>query len=111
IELLLDSNHQVTLLSFNTSKHFVSLDTLPSIFNRLKAIHTVDLDNHITIGGAISQLLKNQSYHLSRYINKSFEDKLQSILSQEQFDIVIFEGLYVTPYWQAVKTISPKSQL
>ena len=97
---------QMTLLSMNTSKHFVEIDKLPDTYNHYKAIHTVYLDNRVTIVGAISNLFCSDSYHVSRFDYKEYRQKLIELLKAEQFDIIQLETLYLAPYIETIKAHS-----
>ncbi len=97
---------EVTLLAMNTSKHYVNINDLPSDFNHYKAIHTIDINNHVTIWGALKNIFTKDSYHVSRYINDSFSNQLITLLTQNQFDIVQLETLYLAPYIDVIRKYS-----
>ncbi|MFT6337716.1 MAG: glycosyltransferase involved in cell wall biosynthesis [Saprospiraceae bacterium] len=94
---------QMTLLSMNTSKHFVEIDLLPVSYNHYKAIHTVYLDNRVTAVGAISNLFSSKSYHVSRFDYEEYRETLIELLKAEQFDIIHLETLYLAPYIETIK--------
>ena len=97
---------EMTLLSMNTSKHFVEIDQLPDSYNHYKAIHTVYLDNRVTTIGAITNLFSSDSYHVSRFDYKEYREKLIDLLKAEQFDIIQLETLYLAPYIETIKKYS-----
>lgn len=97
---------EMTLLSMNTSKHFVEIDKLPNSYNHYKAIHTVYLDNRVTALGAVSNLFSSDSYHVSRFDYKEYRQKLIELLQTEQFDIIQLETLYLAPYIGTIKANS-----
>lgn len=98
---------EVTLLTMNTSKHRVDVETLPESFSSIyKAIHHVKVYNHITPWGALKNLLEKESYHVTRFISKSYEDKLIEILKQESFDIIQLETVFLTPYIPIIRQYS-----
>ena len=90
--------HEVILLSFNTIKTYYDTQQLPASFNHYTAIHTVYLDNRVTIKGAFLNLFTSDSYHITRFISSTFKDKLKEILSNHKFDLVQLEGINVAPY-------------
>ena len=51
---------EITLLSMNTIKHYIDLDEIPSHFDHYQSIHTVDLDNRVTVTGAILNLFSKK---------------------------------------------------
>jgi glycosyltransferase involved in cell wall biosynthesis len=97
---------EMTLLSMNTSKHFVDVDKLPNTYNHYKDIHTVYLDNRVSALGAISNLFSSDSYHVSRFDFKEYREKLTELLKAEEFDIIQLETLYLAPYIETIKTHS-----
>ena len=97
---------EMTLLSMNTSKHFVEIDQLPDTYNHYKSIHTVYLDNRVTAVGAISNLFTSESYHVSRFDYKEYREKLIELLKAEHFDIIQLETLYLAPYIETIKKYS-----
>lgn len=90
--------HEVTLLSMNTSKHWFDLSKLPADFDHYEAIHTVFVDNRIRPWPAFQSLLSDRSYHIERFENQDFANKLQALLQEGQYDVVQLESLYVAPY-------------
>ena len=63
---------KITLLSFNTIKHYFNVATLPTSFNHYQAIHTVYLNNHPEPVGAFFNLFSDKSYHITRFTTKEF---------------------------------------
>ncbi len=97
---------EMTLLSMNTSKHFVDIDKLPNSYNHYKAIHTVYLDNRVSPLGAFFNLFSSDSYHVSRFDFKAYREKLIELLEAQEFDIIQLETLYLAPYIETIKAHS-----
>lgn len=98
--------HEVTLLSMNTSKHWFDLANLPADYDHYKAIHTVFVDNRIRPWPAFQSLVSGRSYHIERFENQNFADKLKTLLQEEQYDVVQLESLYVAPYIPIIRQYS-----
>jgi len=94
---------EITLLSMNTVKHYISKDSIPTSFDHYKEIHTVDLDNRVTMLGAIRNLLSKDSYHVSRFYFEDFKAKVVELLKGNQYDIVQLETLYLAPYIELIR--------
>ncbi len=94
---------EITLLSLNTSKHFIDLEALPSSFNHYNQVHTVQLDNSVNRWDAFKNLFSRKSYHISRFESDAFTSKLVEILSNNTFDIVQMETLYLAPYMDTIR--------
>ena len=63
----------VTLLTMNTTKHYFDATQLPDDFNHYDAIYFTELDNRLSFFGAFLNLFSAESYHISRFISKSFD--------------------------------------
>jgi len=97
---------EITLLSMNTIKHYIATDSIPKSFDHYKAIHTVDLDNRVTIFGAIKNLFSKDSYHVSRFYFEDFRRKLIDLLKDNEYDIIQLETLYLAPYIELIRQYS-----
>ena len=98
---------EVTLLAMNTSKHRVDISTLPKNFTDIyKKIIDVPINNDITIIGAIKNLFEKESYHVTRFINKKYENALIKLLQSEDFDIVQIETIFLTQYIPIIRQYS-----
>ncbi len=95
---------QITLLSMNTSKHYVDTSSIPaSAFGHYQDIHTVFLDNRVTAIGALKNIFAGTSYHVSRYYIEAFDEKLKMLLRKNDFDIVQLESVYMCPYIDTIR--------
>jgi len=100
---LRDLGCEITLLSMNTIKHYTHIEDLPADFDHYKAIHWTALDNTINPMDAFMNLFSETSYHVERFVCKTFEQKLIEVLEGEEFDIIQLETLYLTPYVDTIK--------
>ncbi|WP_222165362.1 glycosyltransferase family 4 protein [Edaphocola aurantiacus] len=98
LEGLLLQGAEVSLLSMNTTRHRVAEQQFPALFNQLKQVITVNVDNRIKPVAALTHLLRGKSYNIARFINAAFAAALTRILQEQTFDVVLLEGLFVTPY-------------
>ena len=97
---------EISLLSMNTTRHFFDSKHLPDTFNHYHSTDLVTVDNRIKVVDAFLNLFSNQSYHISRFISKEFEDKLIAILQHNEFDIIQLETLYLAPYVDTIRRYS-----
>lgn len=95
---------RLTLLAMNTSKHYFEVAELPSDYDHFEAIHTVKVDNRISVPGALKSFLKRQPYILNRFQNAEFARVLQTLLEKEQFDIIQFETPYLAGYLPLIRS-------
>ena len=103
--------HEVTLLSMNTSKHWFEVADLPRDFDHYTALHTVFVDNRIRPLPAFLNLFSKNSYHIERFDDAAFAEKLASILTQTPFDVVQLESLYLTPYLPVIRRFAPQARV
>jgi polysaccharide biosynthesis protein PslH len=90
---------EVTLLTMNTSKHRVNVADLPKDFHAtFKAVYDVAVNNDITMWGGFKNLFEKESYHVTRFINDEFAQKLVEILRGGNFDVVQLETVFLAPY-------------
>lgn len=106
IQGLLKNGHQVKVLSVNTNKYNVKPEDIPDDYRKSTGIELVYLDLSIKPIPALIHVLKNKSYHISRFISTDFEKVLARILKEEHFDIVQFETLFTTPYIPIIRRLS-----
>ncbi|MFM7015939.1 MAG: glycosyltransferase [Bacteroidota bacterium] len=100
------NNIQVKVLTFNTIKHPVQLDQLPTEYLAKTNIEGVYLDNRVKIFDALKALIAGESYNVKRFISADFSEKLKSILKSEQFDVIQLESLYMAPYIEDIRQCS-----
>lgn len=94
---------EISLLSMNTSKHYVDITQLPADFNHYKEIHVTALDNSIRAIDAFKNLFSSESYHVSRFVCPDFKNKLIELLQKTDYDVVQLETLYLAPYIDVIK--------
>lgn len=94
------------ILSFNTNKNYVREENISKEFRYKTNIETVNIDLSINLFPAFLNLFKNDSYNITRFISKEFNEKLKRILAEQDYDIVQLEGLYVSPYMETIRKYS-----
>lgn len=103
IKGLSEAGCDITLAAMNTSKHQVDVSKLPIAFTRLAKLHTAFVDNRVKAWPAFKNLFTKQSYNIQRFINPAYRQILVDILTKQQFDLVLFDGLYTAPYIDVVR--------
>ena len=99
-------NCEVSLLSMNTTKHFFDVSELPDSFNHYTRMDLVTVDNRLKVFDAFLNLFSSQSYHISRFLSKSYQAKLIDVLKKNKYDIVQLETLYLAPYVDVIREYS-----
>ncbi|MCH8904898.1 MAG: glycosyltransferase [Bacteroidetes bacterium] len=98
--------NDVTVLAMNTTKHYYEIDALPKEVVELAEFHAVEIDTSFTGAAMIANLLSGKSYHVERFSDQKFDEKLIELLKQNEFDIVQLEGLYLSSYVETIRTHS-----
>lgn len=101
---LRDLGHEVDLLSLNTTKHFVDLDSLPPDFNFYRRVAATRLDNRVTPWNVAANLLfSRKSFHVSRFVNEAFRQRLIRMLKETSYDLVLLETIILAPYIDTIR--------
>lgn len=102
-QLLQKQGFEVKILAINTPKYFVFAQEVADEYRQKTAIEWVWVDNRVKVRSAVASLLKNSSYHVDRFKSKAFEEKIIEILSQETFDLVVLETVYLSVYVDVIR--------
>ncbi len=106
IEMYKQLGYDVHLLSINTHKHWLSESDYPSLFNQLSSVETIAVNTDVKVRSAFINLFSNKSYNIERFVNEDFEKALRDKLSSEDFDIIQFESIFISPYLGIAKELS-----
>lgn len=106
-EALHDAGNQVTILSMNTSKHFINIEDLPNQLTQKIKFIAVPINTDIRFFDLFVNLLFSKTpYNAQRFINNNFQEYLKQELEIGKYDVVQLEGLYLCPYIQTIRTFS-----
>lgn len=103
---LQQAGHEVQILTMSTPKFPVSENHLPDDFRKKTDYSCVWVDNRVNAFDAFINLFTNKSYNIQRFISVDFEKELILKLQKNEYDVVILESLYVTPYIDTIRTNS-----
>lgn len=92
--------HFVTL---NTVKHFISDEQVKAEMPFLAAYDSFKIDTNIKPLAAFFNLFTTKSYNIERFYDIAFERFLIELITNQKFDIIHFEGLFVAKYVEAIK--------
>lgn len=104
---LVNANAEVDVLAFNTVKHHVDIDCIPTHYKDVFNPAFVELDASLKVWSAFIDLINGKSYNITRFDSALMHSKLQSVLSSNKYDCVLVESLFMMPY---VKTIRKNSK-
>jgi len=103
---LMETGHSVKVLAVSSSKFDFDTTKIPAGYIHQTGLESVYFDLNIKPFALLSDLIKGRSYHVSRFRNKQFEEKLISVLSSENFDIIQLETLFMCPYINTIRKYS-----
>ena len=105
-EGLADNGIELHLLPINTKKHFKPEENIPASFKQKTNYQSVYKNADTTILGAFLNLFSSQSYFVSRFFFKEYEELLIQKLQTNLFDIVQLEGVFMATYIPIIKKYS-----
>jgi polysaccharide biosynthesis protein PslH len=104
-------NYEVTTVALNTKKQFVEISSIPKDIIKKYNLIAFTIDTSINAVEAFKYLFNIQkSYNIDRFYTQEIENKIKTIIQNTQFDIIVFESIYMSPYFEVCKTFS-KSKL
>jgi glycosyltransferase involved in cell wall biosynthesis len=105
-EGLADNGVELHILPINTKKHFKSDENVPAAFIKKTHYQSVYKNTNTSVLGVFFNLFSNQSYFVSRFFFKEYEDVLIKKLISTSFDIVQLEGVFMAMYIPIIKKYS-----
>lgn len=103
---LLAKGHQVKIIAVSTKKHpFIKAQVPPEYIKRT-GLETVSIDTSLKVSAGLKNLFSSGSYNVERFYSSDFEDKLKEVLTNEKFDVIHFESIFVAPYLKLAKALS-----
>ena len=103
---LLRAGCEVKVLTVETDKHPARMDQLPADYREKTAFEAVYIDLSVKALPAAVAMLCGESYHVKRYVNRRFAERLTAVLRKEQFDVVHVESIFLTPYVPIIRKYS-----
>lgn len=97
---------ELHVLTINTKKHFKDDNAIPENYKTKSHYRSVFRNTDVTAIGALLNLFGPQSYFISRFCFKEFENAIIEKLKSNTFDVIQLEGLFVAPYIQVIKKYS-----
>ncbi len=109
IEGVLKHGHNVKVLAINTNKYNFDPEEIPEDYKNRTNIELVYIDLSIKPMDAFINLFNGKSYHVQRFISEKFRAKLTEVLTEQSFDIVQIETLFMSPYIDTIRKFSNAS--
>lgn len=103
---LLEAGHQVKVLCISTKKHPLKVASIPEDYRERTRIEGIFVDTSLNVVDAFTDLVTADNYNISRFFSPDMDIRLIQLLSQEEFDIIHLESLFVTPYIPTLRRYS-----
>jgi glycosyltransferase involved in cell wall biosynthesis len=105
LDNLILSGADVKYLAIGTDKHPFDINQFPQELKGKTSPESVYVDTAVRPMGALKSIFKAGSYNVSRFHNDSFESLIVNTLDKGNFDIVLFDSLFSTPYLKKVRSV------
>jgi glycosyltransferase involved in cell wall biosynthesis len=107
LSLLSNKDIHVTHYTLSTQKHPFDLTAYPAQIPK-EEIHNFSIDTSLSLTGALTSIIKNESYNVSRFYVQTVAEEIEKKLENESFDYVILESIFLLPYAQIFKKHNTK---
>lgn len=97
---------ELSLFVVTTQKHHTDKASLEKEFG-IKNIVCSSINTKVSFWGAFSNLFKKESYNISRFNKSSLKKDLALLLKETAYDMIHFEGLFVSPLLQTAREFNP----
>lgn len=98
---IISKDDSLKVIAISTPKHN-SKDVPQEYLAKTKFEH-IFIDTSVRFASAFLNLFSTTSYNTNRFYSDKFANRLKQILDENNFDIILFEGLFVCPYLDVVK--------
>ena len=99
---LVNQGHEVSLVSLNAKKHTHESEEKDELLEKIN-YRIYDIDTSVSFFDGISDIFSKSTYNIDKYYNEEFEKLLIRTIKNIQYDIIQFEGLFVSPYIDSVR--------
>ncbi len=103
---LLRAGHSVKVLCISTAKQPLDAQVVPPELMKSTRMEGVFVDTSLNLVDAFTDLLTADNYNISRFFSPDMDIRLIRLLTEEEFDIVQLESLFMTPYISTIRRYS-----
>ncbi len=100
---LIQSGHHVDVLAVTTPKFSHDQQMAKNFEGPRSSFEYCFIDTSVKVSGAISAFIMRKPYHVVRFDNDIFRQKLLKKIQLSNYDLVIFETVYMACYLEDVK--------
>lgn len=103
ITALSKAGYKIKVIAANTNKNWVKAEDVPDDFMAITNLELIPVNLSLNVFSALYNLLSGQSYHISRFYTKQFENRIIEVLKSEEFDIIQLEYLPMALYIDVIR--------
>jgi glycosyltransferase involved in cell wall biosynthesis len=100
---LINAGVDLKILTIETVKHPFEKERIPKDYFEKTGIESVFVDTKLNVVDAFSNFVTSDSYNITRFFTPDFDHILINELSNNQYDIVHLESLFMTPYISTIR--------
>lgn len=104
--VLIHAGFEVKYLTISTPKHPFSLENFTEKRAGIVQPEHVFIDTSIRLKSAITSVITNQSYNVSRFYSSEFASKIKEQLELNPFGLVVLDSIFVLPYLSIIRNYS-----
>jgi polysaccharide biosynthesis protein PslH len=99
---LVNLGHEVSLVSLNAKKHLQDTFEEDDLLGKIN-YRSFDIDASVSLFDGVLNLFSKSSSSIDRYYDEEFDKLLIGTVRNTKYDIIQFEGLFVSPYIDSVR--------
>lgn len=99
---LVNEGHEVSVFTLNNKKQLTDIQTDDALIKRIH-YQSYDVDLSISVWDFILNLFGRRTYNVDRFYDAGFERLLITELKRIKYDIIQFEGIFMSTYLDAVR--------
>jgi glycosyltransferase involved in cell wall biosynthesis len=103
LKSLKEEGVQVDLMALNTNKHHVSKADIEQHIEPYCKVQHLPINTDLSAWRALRSWLRGTSYNIDRFYFRPFLKLLESRLSEQHYDLVQLENLFMSPYIPTIR--------
>jgi glycosyltransferase involved in cell wall biosynthesis len=97
---------QIDYFVLSTHKHPFTESSIPLNLKEKTKFHSLEIDTKLYTKSALGHLIQGKSYNLSRFFDAKVDQKIETLIHENQYDCIIFESLFPLVYLETIRKIS-----
>ena len=98
INYLIELGYEIYVLSLNTNKHYIHSEESQKHLPLNVKLIGIDINTDLKIIDSFFNLFSSIPYNISRFYSLKFEQQLIKLVQDNDFKVILFEGLHLAVY-------------